>query len=93
MAEIDEELAAAFASAAAEIATTVLNSLSEESRRAVAKRMQHGPLFLHVQLYPELVVVLALDSTDPAVPPFELASWTGAAPPAVASALNQAAGD
>jgi hypothetical protein len=93
MAEIDDELAAAFASAAAEIATTVLNSLSEEARKRVAARTQHDALYLHVQIYPQYLGVLALDSTDPVVPPFELARWTGAAPEEVMRALNQPAGD
>ena len=62
--KIDAEHAATFADAAGEIATQALNGLSEAARRNLAEQMPHGSLYLHVQLHPAFIVVLAFAPND-----------------------------
>lgn len=85
---MDTEQAALFAETAASITTAALNGLSEAARAGVAARLQAGgQLYLHVQMAPEYVVVLALDP-GPGMPPLEIARYAGAAPEDVRRALN-----
>lgn len=88
---MDAEQAALFAETAASITTAALNGLSEGARAGVAARLQAGgQLYLHVQMVPEYVVVLALDPApgDSACAPLEIARFAGAAPDSARVVLN-----
>jgi hypothetical protein len=86
---MDTDQAATFAEACGSITTSALNGLSEAARANIAAQIEKGgvELYLHVQMLPEYIVVLAL-AGDPSKPPLELARWSGAAPEAIKRVLN-----
>lgn len=80
---MDHDAATTFGEAAASIATSALSGLSPEALAGVNARLQAGGnLYLHVQLVPTFVVVLALDP-GANVPTLELARWEGETPAGV----------
>lgn len=88
-APMDDEQARIFGEACASITTSAMDGLSDKIKAGVINRLQQGgSLYLHVQMVPDFVVVLALDPGDPAKPNMELARWSGAAPEAVKRVLN-----
>ncbi len=88
---MDAEQAALFAETAAAITTAALNGLSDAARAGVAARIEAGAeLYLHVQMLPEYIVVLALDPVpgDPSQAPLELARYAAAASEDIKRLLN-----
>jgi hypothetical protein len=89
--QMDADAAATFAEAAATITTNALNGLSEAARPGIDARITRGAeLYLHVQMLPEYIVVLALDPKpgDPASSPLEIARYTGATPDDIKRLIN-----
>jgi hypothetical protein len=89
--EMDADAAAIFAEAAATITTNALNGLPDGARAGVAARIEAGgELYLHVQMLPNYVVVLALDPApgDPSKVPLEIARYTGATSDDIKRLLN-----
>ena len=88
---MDTEQAALFAETAAAITTAALNGLSDAARAGIDARIAQGAqLYLHVQMLPEYIVVLALDAApgDSAQPPLEIARYTGATGEDIQRMLN-----
>jgi hypothetical protein len=88
---MDVDQAALFAETAAAITTSALNGLSEAARAGVDARITQGAeLYLHVQMLPNYIVVLALDPKpgDPASAPLEIARYTGATPEDIKRLMN-----
>lgn len=88
-APMDDEQARIFGEACASITSSAMDALTDSIRAGVINRLQQGGnLYLHVQMIPEFVVVLALDPGDPAKPNMEIARWSGASSEAVKRVLN-----
>lgn len=88
---MDTDQAALFAETAAAITTSALNGLSAAARAGVDARIAAGAeLYLHVQMLPNYIVVLALDPgpADPTQAPLELARYTGATSDDIKKLLN-----
>jgi hypothetical protein len=88
-APMDADQTAIFAEACASITTSAFAGLSERVKQTtLAILARGGNLYVHAQMVPEFIVVLALDTGDPNVPNMELARWSGATPEAVKRTLN-----
>jgi hypothetical protein len=73
---IDAEKAAKISELAAEIVLTALDDANADMKKTLAAQLDKGTLYLHVQVHPSRLVILASDPSDPDLPPIELAAWS-----------------
>ena len=78
----------ALGEACASFTTSAMAALPDKVRTGVGNHLEQGSsLHLHVQMTPEFVVVLKLESGDPAKN-MELARWSGDVPEAIKRAFE-----
>ena len=84
----DNAQVAVLGEACASFTTNAMAALPERVRTGVVNYLeQGGSLHLHVQMIPEFVVVLALESGDPAKN-MELGRWSGDVPDGIKRAFE-----
>jgi hypothetical protein len=73
---IDAAKAARLSELAAEIALAALDDVDAATKKRLAAQLEGATLYLHVQIHPRRLVILATDPSDPTAPPVELAAWS-----------------